>query len=197
MNKNNIPSTSSLPLLRQVVFYFGDTSKSKSKSSSSSTTTAPGADHYRSTMDKLFACQTIWQFSARWRHYKEVYQQRPSQMSVNQNLYCFHQGVEPMWEDPVNKEGGRLTLCPGKNILDECFDWLLCSFVGGSLISYGMVGIVLSKRARADRIELWLDASAHSDILSNLRTKLIELLPPSVHDIIISSKYKKHYDKKN
>ncbi|CAO3641294.1 unnamed protein product [Cunninghamella blakesleeana] len=158
MMKNHIPYTSVLPLPKQVIFYFGDTSKTKS-----------GEDDYRSTMDTLFTCKTIWEYSARWRRYKEVYDRKPSRMSINQNLYCFHKGVEPMWEDETNKDGGRLTLCPARGQLDELFDWLLCSFAGGSLLTFGMVGIVFSRRARADRIELWLDASANTDVLSKLR----------------------------
>jgi hypothetical protein len=77
-------------------------------------------------------------------------------MPLNQTLYSFCQGVEPMWEDEVNKHGGRITVMLPP---DELVDWLLCGFVGGNLV--GMVGLVLSKRARGDRVELWLDTTSN------------------------------------
>jgi hypothetical protein len=158
MTQHKLSYTSPLPLNKDIVFYFGDTK----------TTMV----NYRSSMQKLFTSSTVWQFGSYWRRYKETLGRKPSQMMTNQNLYCFEKGVEPMWEDEMNKNGGRLIVCPGKCIsLDDLFDWLLCAFVGGQLTAEGMVGLVLSRRARFDRIELWLDASSskNSDTIVSIR----------------------------
>ncbi|CAO3584004.1 unnamed protein product [Absidia cylindrospora] len=183
MVQHKLSYTSPLPLAKDIVFYFGDTK----------TTMA----NYRSSMQKLFSSSTVWNFSSCWRRYKEYSGRKPSEMVVNQNLYCFQKGVEPMWEDKVNKDGGRLILCPGKQIsLDDLFDWLLCAFVGGQLADNGMVGLVLSRRARLDRIELWLDASSSTklDTISSIKDKLLGILPVALCEPVESSHYMKHYD---
>ncbi|ORZ13249.1 hypothetical protein BCR42DRAFT_493311 [Absidia repens] len=183
MAQHKLSYTSSLPLPKDIVFYFGDTKTTMM--------------NYRSSMQKIFSSSTVWSFSSCWRRYKEYSGRKPSEMAVNQNLYCFQKGVEPMWEDKVNKDGGRLILCPGKQIsLDDLFDWLLCAFVGGQLVDDGMVGLVLSRRARLDRIELWLDATSSTklDSISSIRDKLLDILPGALREPVGSSHYKKHYD---
>ncbi|KAI8344769.1 hypothetical protein BC941DRAFT_16693 [Chlamydoabsidia padenii] len=154
MAQHHLAYNSPLPLEHNIVFYIsGDSTKMT-------------VSNYRSSMHPLFTCHNVWEFSSRWRRCKD--QGKPSQMALGQNIYCFHQGVEPMWEDKVNKNGGRLTLIARGLVLDDLFDWMLCALVGGNVP--GMVGLVLSKRARADRIELWLDESCtHSDTVASLR----------------------------
>ncbi|KAI8149486.1 hypothetical protein BJV82DRAFT_662786 [Fennellomyces sp. T-0311] len=160
MKTHSIPKTSSMPLPNTCTFYFSETLATKHQK----TPTA----NYMSTVRPMFDCQTVWDFSSWWRRYKQVCS-RPSQMQHNQNLYCFLKGVAPMWEDVTNKNGGRLTLCPARADLDDLFDWVLASFVGGKLSEDGMVGVVLSKRSRGDRIELWLDGSASMGTMSTLK----------------------------
>jgi hypothetical protein len=43
--------------------------------------------------------------------------------------------------------------------LCDLFEWILCCFIGAGLFDDGVVGIVLSKRNRGDRIELWCDST--------------------------------------
>ena len=129
-------TTSTLPLLSPCTFYSSDNNRK----------------NY--SVKPLFGCDTVWQFASRWRAFKEK-GNKPSQLLVNQNIYCFKQGVEPMWEDPVNEQGGSLTI--NSKQLDNLFEWLVCAFVGGSLYVDGVVGLIVSRRNRGDRIELWLD----------------------------------------
>ncbi|KAI9492272.1 translation initiation factor eIF 4e-like domain-containing protein [Zychaea mexicana] len=186
MDKHTIPKTSAMPLPNVCTFYFSETNASKGQKTA----------NYMSTVRPLFDCQTVWDFSSRWRHYKMLQRRRPSQMANNQNLYCFVKGVAPMWEDSVNREGGRLTtLCPNRADLDDLFDWVLASFVGGKLTKDGMVGLVLSKRSRGDRIELWLDGSASVDTMPALKAQLCQYLPEHLCALVNASRYKKHFDK--
>ncbi|KAL0088286.1 translation initiation factor eIF 4e-like domain-containing protein [Phycomyces blakesleeanus] len=147
LQQHNISFSSVLPLPTSCTFYFSDTRQAKASA------------NYIAAVKPLFDCHSVWDFSAQWRSFKE-HRGKPSHWPVNQNIYCFVEGVEPMWEDKTNREGGRLTLCPPKTALDDVFEWALCSFVGGNLTDFGLVGIVLSRRTRSDRIELWLNASA-------------------------------------
>lgn len=98
----------------------------------------------------IFHCNTVWNFSSRWRHYKQHY--------TNESLFCFIKGVQPMWEDPVNQQGGRLII--NTKSVNDVFEWILCAFVGGGLFDDGAVGIVVSRKLRGDRVEIWLDQRA-------------------------------------
>lgn len=161
MKEHKLSNSSPLPLAHPHVFYFSETLASKHQKIAT--------DNYMSSVKQLFGCRTVWEFSARWRLFKQR-KCRPSQLQHNQNLYCFVEGVAPMWEDSRNRDGGRLTVCPPRGTLDETFEWMLASLVGGSLSDYGAVGVVLSRRARSDRIELWLDGSAaNPDTISALK----------------------------
>lgn len=160
MKRQGLSTQSPLPLPSKYVFYFSETQSAKHQKIATA--------NYMSSVRTMFECETVWQFASRWRQYKTQVN-RPSQMQPNQNLYCFLKGVAPMWEDPRNKNGGRLTICPARAQLDEVFDWVLSSFVGGNLSDEGTVGAVLSRRSRGDRVELWLDETASSSAVAALK----------------------------
>ncbi|RCH83463.1 hypothetical protein CU098_008063 [Rhizopus stolonifer] len=127
----------SLPLQKSCLFYFSQ-----------------NTSDYVNAIQCMLQVDTVWKFSSCWRTLKGY--KKPSEFSINQNLYCFVQGVQPMWEDPVNaKGGGRLVIVSHQ--LDNLFEWLLCAFVGGQLYDEGCVGVVVSKKAHGDRVELWFD----------------------------------------
>ncbi|KAG2205721.1 hypothetical protein INT46_009554 [Mucor plumbeus] len=150
LKQRGMLNDSSLPLANSCVFYFSDNNTFSNKS-----------EQYISTVKSIFECGTVWSFSARWRTFKEKHNKNPSQLSPNQNIFCFIKGIEPMWEDPVNKDGGRLIITVyNTKLLDSLFEWILCAFIGGGLLEDGVVGIAVSKRYRGDRIELWLDQNA-------------------------------------
>ncbi|KAM3589483.1 hypothetical protein VKS41_000346 [Umbelopsis sp. WA50703] len=182
LKDHEIANDSSLPLLHNIVFYFSDTSTAKSKN----------ANSYSATIRPIFVCETVWQFTARWRKFKERFS-APSFMLPNQNLYFFKQGIEPMWEDPVNARGGRITLSPTKMTLDELWEVVLCSFVGGTCHN-SIVGVVMSRRGRGDRIEIWMDEQG-KEASEDVRAQLSSLLPPIIQEVVQAAKYKKHFDR--
>ncbi|ORX61462.1 translation initiation factor eIF4e [Hesseltinella vesiculosa] len=185
MENHQLAMTSPLPLTVPVVFYFGDMAVHNKAHSTKK-------QDYRSLVQPLCSCDTVWQFCSRWRLQQSLGYQ-PAQLTHQQNLYCFVQGVEPMWEDPINRQGGRLTVYPERMHLDLVWDWLLASFVGGNLMGHDMVGLVVSKRTRGDRLELWLKTPLTASATAQLRAKLIDLIPMSAcHDYFRTAHFKKH-----
>ncbi|KAG0147652.1 hypothetical protein CROQUDRAFT_42537, partial [Cronartium quercuum f. sp. fusiforme G11] len=82
-------------------------------------------------------------------------------MKPQQNLHFFKVGVNPVWEDPWNVKGGRLTISTTLSNLDPTFESLVLLLAGGVIeLDSGkggkVVGIVGSRRSRGDRIEIWL-----------------------------------------
>ncbi|KAI9274217.1 translation initiation factor eIF 4e-like domain-containing protein [Sporodiniella umbellata] len=177
MDEASIPFDSVLPLPQPCSFYFMDNRQHS----------------YLSSLQSLFNCDTVWNFTNRWQHY-HAQTRFPSQLTANQNVACFIQGVEPIWEDPVNRNGGRLNLHLKSHLLDSVFETLLLAFVGGTFLDLGTVGLVLSKRFRCDRIELWLSESLTDQKLADLKHLLQSLLVNnSCSQEIESSQFKKHF----
>ncbi|KAK4518585.1 uncharacterized protein ATC70_008804 [Mucor velutinosus] len=177
----------SLPLIKPCVFYFSDTAGSR-------VTTQSKQPEYISTVKPVFECGSVWEFAARWRTFKEKCNKKPSQLTANQNIFCFIHGIQPMWEDPVNKDGGRFFVIVYDNqLLGELFEWILCAFVGGNFAEDGVVGVTVSKRFRGDRIEFWFDKSADESKVPEFKNKLYDLLASTCHDVIKAGRFKKHF----
>lgn len=149
MKKHNIPFTSSMPLPSTCTFSFS--------SKNSKQPAIYNANTFIASIMTLFSCDTVWQFASCWRQVKESYGW-PSRLKVNENLYCFIHGVAPMWEDIRNRHGGRMTITLSEDI-NVCFEWILMSMVGGNLQEYHVVGVILSRRAHGDRIEIWFEGA--------------------------------------
>ena len=73
-------------------------------------------------------------------------------------------GIRPMWEDPVNKEGGRWLLQLDRNqrsrYLDRIWLEIMLYLIGGDHIDSSsddcINGAVVNIRNRADKVSLWL-----------------------------------------
>jgi hypothetical protein len=126
-----------LPLYQPCVFYFIDYNKSASLSVN---------------IKPLFTCSTVRQFASGWRTVKN--HTRVSRLQSNQNICCFVNHVQPLWEDEANRGGGRLLIYSQQ--LDNVFEWLLCALIGANLDDY-VVGVVAAKKQYRDRVELWMN----------------------------------------
>ncbi|KAF9404645.1 translation initiation factor eIF4E, partial [Podila epigama] len=116
-----------MPLSDEWTLFFSDTSRAKDKSQVQ--------DAYSSAITPLFTCHTVPQFATSWKYVRE--RVRPASMKVNQNLHWFKKGIKPMWEDPRNKYGGRLTICPPRSQLDLVWETVLILMAGDVLDHHG------------------------------------------------------------
>jgi len=119
------------------------------------------ADPEKEWKDNLTNCGSFDTIEDFWRIYNNL---KPSgQLSLNSNYHLFREGVIPMWEDPVNKEGGKFVLTmPKKDSksgkIDEWWLFTALAIVGETLDMDGneVCGAVVSIRKNQDRIALWL-----------------------------------------
>ncbi|KAF9326165.1 hypothetical protein BG006_010379 [Podila minutissima] len=175
-----------MPLSDEWTLFFSDTSRAKDKSQVQ--------DAYSSAITPLFTCHTVPQFATSWKYVRE--RVRPATMKVNQNLHWFKKGIKPMWEDPQNKYGGRLTLCPPRALLDVVWETVLILMAGDVLDHHGEgTGAVFARRARGDRVEVWLGSDDTPEALAHIRGVLIqELTASGADELVRAAKYKKHFD---
>ncbi|GAA5921835.1 hypothetical protein JCM3775_001847 [Rhodotorula graminis] len=137
------------------------------------------------------------------------------------NLHFFRAGINPTWEDPYNEKGGRITISPSAALFDNIYERLVFLLAGAALElgtsdllstegpspgskrpptpgppQEGQInGVVASRRARGDRIEIWLGGREKKtavpiEWLDRFKEVLaVELDMPELK----SSKYKKHF----
>jgi len=93
-----------------------------------------------------------------WGLYNNVYP--PSGMGSGSNYHLFMEGVEPAWEDPANKNGGKwIYTLPNKANSKENLDklWLfsLLAVIGEAFAEGEICGCVVSIRRAQNRLSLW------------------------------------------
>ncbi|EGG04146.1 uncharacterized protein MELLADRAFT_75229 [Melampsora larici-populina 98AG31] len=117
---------------------------------------------------------------------------------AQQNLHFFRVGVGPVWEDPWNSKGGRLTISLNISILDRIFETLILLTAGGVIedetdYKGKITGIVGSRRSRGDRIEIWLSGNRLGESPNEDWIKdVIGCLGREIGNEVGGIKYKKH-----
>jgi len=126
---------------------------------------APAGSTWKENLKKCGTFQTVESF---WSIFNNLLP--ASQLPLNSNYHIFREGVEPMWEDPMNHDGGKFVLTiPKKDSRSgKCEEWWLytvLAVIGETMDMNGdeVCGTVVSIRKNQDRIALWLK-SANRDI---------------------------------
>ncbi|KAK4046533.1 hypothetical protein OIV83_005985 [Microbotryomycetes sp. JL201] len=201
-----------LPLTSSWTLHFSDTS-SASKSNHGTT-----ADQYDDAVKKVFDADTVPLLCGNLKAFKKLAKPKRAKddslglTRAGQNLHFFRTGVSPTWEDPWNAKGGRLTISPPAAVFESVYEKLLL-LVAGSVLEMQatqaheenkakkseergqIVGVVASRRARGDRIEVWLGGT---DKLQPPNTEWIDKLKESLSEKLgmpelRGGKYKRHF----
>jgi len=119
------------------------------------------ADPNMSWKENLKNCGSFDTPELFWRIFNNM--KPTSQLPVNSNYHIFREGIEPMWEDPENMNGGKFVLTVPKKEsrqgkADELFLKTLLAVIGETIDATGDIvcGTVVSTRKSQDRIALWL-----------------------------------------
>lgn len=119
---------------------------------------APTGTDWHDQLKNLGTFQTAEEF---WSVFNNV---KPSSaLALNSNYHLFREGIEPMWEDPANKEGGKFVLTIPKQDSkmgkgDEWWLYTVLAVIGETMDASGdeICGCVVSIRKGQDRVALWL-----------------------------------------
>jgi len=214
-----------LPLSQSWTLHFSDTSGASKSSSAAATKDAytEGINPVFVATTVPGLCGQLKAFKKAVRP-KRAKPTDPDGLGLNRpgmNLHFFRTGISPTWEDPYNEKGGRLTISPPAQFFDPIYERLVLLLAGSSLElgtsellqtegpapsskrpptpgppQEGMImGVVASRRARGDRIELWIGGKAKreptpGDWIDRLKEVLADQLEmPELR----TSKYKKHF----
>lgn len=117
----------------------------------------------------------------------------PSELASGVDYSFFKNGIRPMWEDPQNIKGGRLTVITAHKskgaLIDEVWLDVLLFLIGEDHEHADSVcGVVLNSRQRGLKIAVWTsiqDQQKNGDIgqsiKSSLCTSFVQQIPFEVH----------------
>ncbi|GES84083.1 translation initiation factor eIF4e [Rhizophagus clarus] len=135
--------------------------------------TPTGKLTYEENLQTIGTFDTVQSFC---RYFNWV--KKPSQLDMNTNFHIFKDKIMPMWEDPANANGGKWVISmKSPQLLDRCWSWLVYALVGEELDENDDIcGAVMSRRARGDRIAVWVRDKDNVPVINGIGRRLLKIL---------------------
>ncbi|RKP37217.1 translation initiation factor eIF 4e-like domain-containing protein [Dimargaris cristalligena] len=150
---------------------------------------APGQKivNYESAMKKIASFSSIENFWAVYCHLR-----RPHELPTISDYHLFKQGVRPVWEDDVNKNGGKWIVRLKKGIASRYWEDLVLAVIGDQFdVGNDICGAVLSIRNSEDILSLWNSSAQDGRINLRIRDTVKRILNLPADTIM---EYKAHND---
>jgi len=113
---------------------------------------AHGYIEYEHTLHPIATVRAAEEFWDVYEHLK-----RPSTLPVVSDYHLFKKDIRPIWEDDVNKKGGKWVVRLKKGVADRYWEDLLLALIGDQFFEAGedVCGAVLSVRNGEDILSIW------------------------------------------
>lgn len=142
------------------------------------------AKSWKANLRLVTSFDTVEDFWAVYNHIKAA-----SRLQSGCDYSLFKEGIEPMWEDERNRQGGRWLVNTSKNVREQDLDrlWLetLMLLVGESFGEYSdsVCGAVVQIRAKGDKLAIWTKNAADESANVGIGRKFKERLnlPPKMN----------------
>jgi translation initiation factor 4E len=111
-----------------------------------------GFTDYEKTLRPMCHCSTVEEFFDVYSHLKN-----PSKLPTMSEYHFFKLGIRPIWEDDVNKKGGKWVVRLKKGVVDRYWEDLIFALIGDQFGDAGeeVCGAVASVRNGEDIISIW------------------------------------------
>lgn len=115
--------------------------------------------------ERVYSFNTVEHFWSMFNHLK-----KPSELSTVVDLALFKRDYRPMWEDAINKNGGRWLITLNRhrqkdveNVWREALMFLIGEYYE---YSNSVCGVVLSHRTYCDKIAIWTSNQLEHEVTS-------------------------------
>ena len=131
---------------------------------------------YEDRVHSVDSFKTIEDFWAVYSHMKRL-----DDIPTGYDYHLFLEGVKPMWEDPLNRSGGKWMIRLKKGVIQILWERLIIGIIRGAfsddtLAGDQITGCVASVRNGEDVISIW-NADCHNEASRNaIRDRLMEVL---------------------
>lgn len=103
----------------------------------------------------------------------------PKELTLGGTYHFFRKGIKPTWEDSANVNGGRWVIFINRDLEYVDFSWnrILIGLIG-NLIDYAdhVTGVVCQRRAKGDRLSIWIRGNLTKDEIVGVGKRAAELL---------------------
>ena len=108
---------------------------------------------YENQVKKLSTFSTIEDFWKIFQHLK-----KPDELNIGIEIDLFKNEIKPVWEEEVNKNGGKIALKLNKNFTSIIWEELIFAFIGGNFpdnIKNEINGILISSKKEFNVLQIW------------------------------------------
>ncbi|TRY67129.1 hypothetical protein TCAL_07216 [Tigriopus californicus] len=150
-------------------------------------TRKPSCKHFDQSLRQVGRFASCEQF---WRLYSHLV--RPGDLQSHSDFHLFKEGIKPMWEDEVNRYGGKWIVRLRKGLASRCWENLILAMLGEQfMVGDEVCGAVVSIRSHEDILSIWNRSASDSAATSRIRDTFRRVLnlPPGTH-----IEYKAHND---
>eukprot|EP00033_Pygsuia_biforma_P001733 GCRY01001940.1.p1 GENE.GCRY01001940.1~~GCRY01001940.1.p1 ORF type:complete len:212 (+),score=12.88 GCRY01001940.1:303-938(+) len=144
-------------------------------------------DNWEDCMRSVASVSTVEEF---WSVYNEI--PKPSELPITASYCFFEEGIEPKWEDPANKAGGKFQLFADSHLpIDSLWEQLLFFAIGELCGKDGLdvAGLVITPKRK---ISLWTRTATDKELQDRIEQQFRSHLKlPS--EVKINFRYHKDY----
>eukprot|EP00051_Salpingoeca_urceolata_P032921 m.18070 g.18070 ORF g.18070 m.18070 type:complete len:247 (+) comp5611_c1_seq1:157-897(+) len=143
------------------------------------------AKSYEELVQQVATFNSIEDF---WHYYTHI--SRPSDLMPSADYHLFKEGIKPVWEDDLNRFGGKWILRLRKGLADRMWENLVLAVLGDQFeVGNEICGAVVSIRAHEDLISVWNRTANRNDVLPKIRETIKRVLDLPATTVL---EYKSH-----
>lgn len=106
-------------------------------------------------LEKIIKIADVSNINEFWEVFQHL--KKPNQCPVGSDYHIFKKGIVPMWEDKLNKDGGKLSLLLTWKYANVIWEEVTFNFAKGLLPYYDYInGIVISVRPKFLALSFWI-----------------------------------------
>ncbi|KAI9898430.1 hypothetical protein N3K66_006790 [Trichothecium roseum] len=137
---------------------------------------ANGFIEYEHTLHAIATVRTAEEF---WQVYSHL--KRPSGLPIVSDYHLFKKDIRPIWEDEVNRQGGKWIVRLKKGVADRYWESLVLALIGDQFGDAGddVCGVVLSVRNGEDILSIWTKSDGGRVLKARETMKHVLNFPPN------------------
>ena len=120
-----------------------------------------------------------------WQIFQHL--KKPNQCPIGADYHLFKKGIIPMWEDDMNKNGGKLSVLLTWKYSNIIWEETAFNFAKGLLPHFEYInGIVISMRAKFAVLSFWIKTNTNSAVeqIRNALSGILQAPSPNCIDFI-------------
>lgn len=127
--------------------------------------------------DNVHEIATIETIEDFWRVFNNL--KCPSELSNGSNYYLFQEGIQPQWEDPANKNGGKWIFeVSGGMDVDRQWLYMVLATIGDTLEGCAQItGVTVGvKKGKKNKVAVWTRDRSEADVNIKIATQMKKVL---------------------